>query len=246
MQKTRIQQNFDRASQSYDRVASIQKHSAQQLVSLLQHYFPHFYPASILDIGTGTGYIPTALLPIFPTSQYLLNDLSENMLSQTRLKLGPHPNLNFLLGDIEAVQFAPHDLIISNFALQWTTQLTRLLYRLYKHANLLAFSCLLEGTFAEWAALFTEYALLSPTYSYPTEHALTTYLVNLGASYCYVNTQDFTLTVDSPAHFIKYLQQLGANTSQQFFTSTQLKMLLKHPHAFTTTYKVCFILIGNL
>jgi malonyl-CoA O-methyltransferase len=246
MQKVRIQQNFNRASKTYDRVSTIQKICAQQLVILLQQHFPDFYPTSILDIGTGTGHIPAALFNIFPTSQYLLNDLSEGMLSMAHIKLGNQPNISLLPGDMEHVQFGHQELIISNFALQWAAQLTRILHQLYERSNLLVFSCLLEGTFTEWTALFTHYALPLPTYAYPTEQALTTYLLSLQARHCYIKTQDFMLTFDSLLHFIKYLQQLGANTGQHFLTPSQLKTLLKHStHSFTTTYKVYFALVGD-
>ena len=247
MQKSQIQQNFNRASKTYDQLAAIQKICAQQLVNLLRQYFPEFYPTSILDIGTGTGYIPEILLPFFPTSQYLLNDLAQDMLYAAHTKLGPRSNIFFLPGDMDTLQFAPQELIISNFALQWATQLTPLLRHLYKRSNLLVFSCLLDGTFAEWTALFSRYALPLPTYLYPTEHALTTYLLSLGAPHCYIKTQDFTLNFASPLHFMRYLQRLGANTGQHALTPTHIRTLLKHPtHAFTTTYKVYFALIGDL
>ena len=61
--KRKIKHRFNGASNSYDKVACVQKQSAELLVQKLQEFDKLFYPQTILDLGTGTGYIPEILLP---------------------------------------------------------------------------------------------------------------------------------------------------------------------------------------
>ncbi len=94
LNKNLIQKNFSRASSSYDNVAFIQRKCAAKLVSDLKKCFPNFYPCSILDLGTGTGYIPEILFDSFPKSRFVLNDISPYMLAQVRKKLIGKKKLN--------------------------------------------------------------------------------------------------------------------------------------------------------
>lgn len=245
--KKRIQTHFNRASSTYESVAYVQKECAQHLVALLERYHPSFYPTSILDIGTGTGYIPEALLPLFPQSQYYLNDLSSEMLAYAQEKLGQYTNFSFITADMDTLPLTHHQLIISNFALQWSTKLTYLLQRLYQHTDVLAFTCLLKDTFHEWSALFTQHTLPSPTYSYPTKMALNSYLKKLGPKHFYSGTQTFHVRFNSIYDFVKYLQKLGANTSSCTFSSSAFKMLRKQYHeSFYTSYQVYFAILKGI
>lgn len=246
--KEQIRQHFDRASQTYEKVAHIQKTCATHLVNLLRQQYPHFYPESVLDVGTGTGYVPEALLPFFPQSQYRLNDLSEKMLTNTLHKLGNSSTISPLLGDIETLKLDPHSLIISNFSLQWTTLIQKTLQKLYACSDLLVFSSLIDGTFTEWSSLFVENALPSPTYRYPSAASLTQCLTHLKAKHCHIETQQFTLTFPSVSHFMKYLQQLGANTSSQYpLSASSIRMLLNQStKPFCTSYYVYFAIIGDI
>lgn len=242
--KNHLQAHFDRASSTYESVAHVQKKAAHHLVNLLQQHLPTFYPSSILDVGTGTGYLPQILLSLFPKSHYHLNDLSSQMLSQAQKKLGQHANLSFILGDIENIPLTHHSLIISNFALQWASHLTSVLTNLYHHANAIAFTCLLENTFAEWTSLFTDYALPNPSYAYPTEALLIQYLKSLNPHYFYSETHTFPLHFPSKLAFARYLQKLGANQSSSTLSRAKIKRLLTHDASpFHTSYHVYFAIL---
>ncbi|AXI24640.1 Malonyl-CoA O-methyltransferase BioC [Cardinium endosymbiont of Sogatella furcifera] len=244
-QKAHIKSNFDRASSSYDSVASIQKKCAIELVNYLKKYAATFYPDSILDLGTGTGYIPKILSCYFPESQFTINDLSPNMLAQAKKKL-ENKKVEFILGDMEIQNFDFHDLVISNLALQWVNDHNKVIKKFYEHSRIFAFSSLLDGTFSEWSKIFIESSLPTPTHQYPSRQALEDYLLSLTPSKCFFNSQEFHLAFSNSSSFIKYLNNLGANYSNQQILVSDLKKIIKtYTDKINITYKVFFGILSK-
>lgn len=62
--------HFNRSSVSTETVAGIQKKSALFLVKKLLEVSKGVVPETILDLGTGTGYIPEYLVTHYPKSLY--------------------------------------------------------------------------------------------------------------------------------------------------------------------------------
>lgn len=241
LNKQKIQRAFNRAGLSYDRVATVQKRCAEELIVKLGEKFPHFTPASILDIGTGTGFIPELLLPLFPQSRYYLNDMAEVMLERTQRKWQTFENFHFMLGDMEDLDFKNSDLIISNLAFQWANTLTLSLEKFYNKSKVFAFSYLLSGTFREWADAFQKASFLPPTYPYSSEEELKSFLLSLNPKIYSFEVKEFEVVFDSALAFIRYLKSLGATVSIQDVSLLQLRKLLKtHNQEFRTTYKVFF------
>ena len=93
--KRKIQRRFDAASTSYEQVATVQSECAGILTKMLIQRIPDFNPSSILDLGTGTGYVPESLMQKFQKSVYTLNDISPKMIEQVQLKFKGHPQVFF-------------------------------------------------------------------------------------------------------------------------------------------------------
>jgi len=238
MQRSQIllQSYFNQASETYDQVADVQKSCAQILVGML----PDVTPESILDLGAGTGYVVQCLAPHFPQARYSLNDLAPNMLAKASVNV----KTRLILGDMELLDFPPHDLIISNLALQWVHDLPRLLPKLWGKSKVLAFSCLLEGSFASWRALFQNLALPIPTHDYPSREVMENLLRSLHPQ-VHIQTQDFTLTFPNARAVMRYLQQLGAaQPRRQIATPDLKKLLLTHQSPIHLTYKVFFAVLA--
>ncbi|BAP00145.1 methyltransferase domain-containing protein [Wolbachia endosymbiont of Cimex lectularius] len=241
LQKRYIQDNFNRASSSYDNVAFVQKECAAKLVNLLKSCFPEFHPQSILDLGTGTGYIPEILFSFFPQSKFTLNDISPSMLAKTKEKLAVYKEVAFILGDMEALDFGFHDLTISNLAVQWVRNLKKMIKESYNNSNVFVFSCLLDGTFNEWSRVFTKSLLPAPTHQYPSKQELESYLLHLKPKKYFFDSQEFTLCFPSASEFIKYLKNLGANLSSQTIPLSDLRKIVKtYTGKINVTYKVFF------
>ncbi len=59
-------------------------------------------PRTILDVNTGTGFVPQLLLTLFPTAKIVATDLSEAMLAQARTK---YPHIEFFQADTAKLPF---------------------------------------------------------------------------------------------------------------------------------------------
>lgn len=244
--KTQIKNRFDMASQTYESVAHAQKQSAELLIEKLLRFEPGFYPETILDIGTGTGYIPELLIPHYGKSLYTLNDIAPAMLEKTRFKFAAHNNFSFHIGDMETIDFKNHDLIISNFCLQWANNLLTAIKIFHATSKVFAFTCLLDKTFMEWQTILSSYGLSSVMKPYPAEQVLVSYCKELTDARFYFYTKDFQLEFSNAFSFIKYLKNLGAGISHTTIPINVLKALIAdHRYKFMVTYKVFFGIIGD-
>ncbi|MEG0036617.1 MAG: methyltransferase domain-containing protein [Victivallaceae bacterium] len=239
----KIRINFNKAGCSYDFVATVQKQCAEFLVDHLLK-IRDFNPKSILDLGTGTGYIPELLLNKYCDSYYYLNDIAEDMLRLCKAKLSRYPNINYLHGDMLKLKFDDFDLIISNFALQWLSDLENAL-RLFhsKSKNVFAFSTLLSGTFREWGTVLREYQNIKLR-NYPSLEKLVGICNGIKK-----NNQIFeyrfkkiSLSFDGFVTFMRYLKLLGASSFKESMKIGNLKSLIKQDQwkEFRVTYNVFF------
>ena len=252
--KHRISLNFNRAAPVYDWVASAQQQVAVQLADLIEQHTQQLVLNSLCDIGVGTGAMTALLLQKKPSIRHvLINDLATEMLDQAQLKLSPlikqgGCELSTLHQDMDQLTLAPHDLIVSSLALQWSTQLKQTLNYLSSRSRVLAFSCLSSDTFREWRELFEQLNMPSPTFIYPSINELASLTHDIAKRHhkSQVITQSASIPMRfiSPRAFVHYLKNLGANTSagaQKKMSSAQWKQFLSyHQHEFTTHYHVFF------
>ena len=242
--KEQIKKRFDLASHSYEQVASIQKKCAYQLVSMLRMYYNDYQITSILDVGTGTGYIPAILQKQWSASQYTLNDLSEAMLNVVQEKFKNNPSFSFRLGDIETLPIDSYQLIISNLSIQWVDNIEKLIKKLYAKSNLLAFSCLTEGTFKQWGELLSDYNIANVVKKYPSVQEFTHAINILQPKRQNVITKDFTLTFSNPLQLMRYLKKLGATYTSNVTDVAALHKFAKYTeHKCILEYKVMFVLL---
>lgn len=76
--------SFGRASSRYDSVAEVQRIARDELLSRLDHF--KLKPATILDLGAGTGLATPALKQRFPRARIVSLDLAVPMLHQAKLR----------------------------------------------------------------------------------------------------------------------------------------------------------------
>lgn len=243
--KDKIIQQFNLASDSYQSFAKIQQSAAQILVKNLINHHPNFVPNKILDIGTGSGVVVESLIDYFPKANYSLNDISPLMLKKAQLKLADlliEPQ--FIIGDLEEIEFKYHQLITANFVLQWVDNLDKAISKLAKASQVIAFSCLIENTFAEWNNLFINLGLKSPGIIYPNTQTIIKLIEQLKPkSYNYF-IQNFELTFKSLQEFTKYLKLLGARITNQPVKMSYLKNIINNnPGSFNTNYCVMFNIV---
>ena len=84
--KQKIANNFDKAANSYEHAATVQKMSSTILIDQLYQFEPNLDPKFILDLGTGTGFTTEILYQNYPKASFTLNDISRHMLYNAKNK----------------------------------------------------------------------------------------------------------------------------------------------------------------
>lgn len=151
----RVQRAFSRAADSYDGAAEIQRQVVDRLIAELPAKLTaEPVPATIVDLGCGTGYAFAGLASRYPDSRLIGLDFSENMLRRAPTL----PHLQKIAGNATALPIADAtaDLVISSLTYQWCA-LDRALAearRVLKPGGTLAFSTLTGDTFGELRQAF--------------------------------------------------------------------------------------------
>ena len=146
--KALVAQRFAKAGQSYIEQAVVQKQISAQLFEYLKMYCPQSLP-SVLEIGCGSGNLTHLFHSYFQVDQLFLNDLYEDVDQH----FSTIENIAWLIGDIEQLHLPQSlDAVISSSALQWMTDLPKLLHRIHdalKPKGYLGFSTFGENNLIE-------------------------------------------------------------------------------------------------
>lgn len=113
---------FNRHAPEYDRHASVQKRVIGRLVQLVQSHLSAA-PASVLDIGCGTGLLLDSLRRLYPESRLSGLDLAYSMLCRSRERLGPGVTLVQADAGLLPFRRGSTDLLVSTSTLQWLADL---------------------------------------------------------------------------------------------------------------------------
>ena len=146
--KALVAQRFAKAGQSYVEQAVVQKQISAQLFEYLKSYCPKTFD-SVLEIGCGSGNLTHLFQTHFQFDQLFLNDLYEDVDQH----FSTIQNIAWLIGDIEQLELPSElDAVISSSALQWMTDLPKLLHRIHdalKPKGYLGFSTFGENNLIE-------------------------------------------------------------------------------------------------
>ena len=126
--KGRVRENFSKGAQSYDTHSDIQDYCAKKLLNLIceNEFF------NILDIGCGTGTYTKLLAHNFPKARVKAMDLSEEMVDIAKRKL-EGARVDVFQADAEELSIKEEfDLITSNAAFQWFSNLEKSIERYSK------------------------------------------------------------------------------------------------------------------
>jgi malonyl-CoA O-methyltransferase len=240
MIKERIARSFDRSATSYDKAAGLQRECADKLISMMQKNI-ECAPTSMLDIGTGTGYLAEGLSGLYPNANLTINDISPKMLNAAFLSVSPKI-VEVILGDMdEERNFGAYDLVASNLALQWSDNIVATIKNFAEKAKYVAFTCLLDGSFKEWQETVESLSLSKPLYDYPTKGDLETSLSAVGIIDSTI--LEFNLPFDRPKEVVKYFQDLGAITNKKSFSIKEMRKMMNVNIKQNLNYKVFFCIL---
>jgi len=156
--KKDVADSFSRAASLYDSVAKLQRDVGAQLLTSLDQL--QIVPATVLDLGCGTGYFYPELRRRYPGARYLGLDLAQGMVEYARGQVTGAGD--WLVGDAEALPLAANsvDLVFSSLAVQWCYRPEHLfaeLSRVLRPGGCCVFTSLGPDTLCElraaWAAV---------------------------------------------------------------------------------------------
>jgi len=147
-----VQLAFDRFAGIYDEHAALEQEVGLRLLERLE--FHRLAPQRILDLGCGTGRTSAALKARFRKAQVIGLDSSRMMLAQLQRRSALLRPLRAVCADFAALPLPDRssELIISNLALQWSTDLEPLfaeIRRVLAPGGMLLFSTLGPTSFRE-------------------------------------------------------------------------------------------------
>jgi malonyl-CoA O-methyltransferase len=218
--KARVRASFNRAANTYDAAAVLQKQVREEMLSRLD--LVNIAPQAILDAGCGTGHGSFGLQKRFRSAQVYSLDIALNMLQQTQLQ---RPLLQKILNkqqllcaDIESLPIASNsmDLAWSNLALQWCNDLDAAfteVARVLQPESLFVFSTFGPDTLKELrAATSNGHTHVS---RFIDMHDIGDALIRAGFSTPVLDVEHYTLTYDDVKGVMKDLKSIGAHNATQ-------------------------------
>ncbi|PWC84307.1 hypothetical protein AEJ54_29585, partial [Azospirillum sp. Sp 7] len=151
--KAAIAAAFGKAAPRYEEHAAVQRIAAERLAERVAR-LPLPPRPRVLEIGCGTGFLSRALRERIGPADWLLTDLSPDMLARCRAALGDPTDSAFRIMDGEKPDLdGPFDLIVSSLALQWFRDPTAALARwaeMLAPGGRIAVATLAADSFREW------------------------------------------------------------------------------------------------
>lgn len=224
--KSRVRDSFDRAAETYDAAAVLQKFVRTEMLSRLD--LVAMQPTCILDAGCGTGHASAALMKKYPKAELVSLDLALGMLKKTQSVNASFANRikrvfgqaqqNLLCADIEQLPLADAsvDMIFSNLAIQWCNDLDAAfsgMHRVLRTDGLLTFSTLGPDTLKELRAASKTYGERVSVSRFFDMHDIGDALVRAGFSAPVLDVERVVLTYDDAIDVMRDLKAIGAHNA---------------------------------
>ncbi|WP_372522698.1 malonyl-ACP O-methyltransferase BioC [Sulfuricaulis sp.] len=217
LDKRRMRESFEHATDTYDAVAVLQREIADRLLARLE--VVRLKPQVILDIGCGTGYDARKLMKRYPRARVLGLDIVEAMANRARRNSGLWRRLtgrgDFACGDAERLPLAPAsvDMIVSNLALQWCDPRTVFAEarRVLRPGGLLMFTTFGPDTLRELRDAWRAADDAPHVHAFIDMHDIGDMLIHAGFADPVMDMEPFTLIYASVMEVMRDIKQLGAH-----------------------------------
>lgn len=217
--KQLVRRSFDRAAQTYDAAAVLQREVNERMLSRLEIIKQE--PLRILDIGSGTGYGSGHLRLRFPKASVYEADLALAMLQYSKSNQKSWRNwlrseTRHVCADMEALPFADNsqDMVWSNLALQWCNQPDAAfaeMLRVLKPGGLLMYSTFGPDTLKELVQIYAGIDGFNHVNRFIDMHDLGDAMVKTGYETPVVDMDMLTLTYSTARAALQDLKSIGAH-----------------------------------
>jgi malonyl-CoA O-methyltransferase len=216
--KARVRRAFDRAADSYEKFAVLQKEVCKRLLEKLE--IVKINPQLILDAGAGTGSAIPTLFKRYKKAQLVALDLSENMLNKSRQHGNFLRSHHLVCADIEKLPFADNvfDLVFSSLSLQWCNDLNAALLeakRVLKPGGLYVFSTFGPDTLKELRSSWAAVDNVNHVNQFIDMHDIGDALLFDGFAEPVMEAEVLTVTYNSVNEIMLDLKAIGANVTAQ-------------------------------
>ena len=220
LDKARVRASFNRAAQTYDAAAVLQKQVREEMLSRLD--LIKMSPKAILDMGCGTGSGSFSLQKRFKNAQVFSLDLALGMLQKTESQrpfMQKILNKSYLIcADIENLPIAnaSMNLLWSNLAIQWCNDLDAAFneaMRVLQPNGLFIFSTFGPDTLKELRAATSNGN--THVSRFIDMHDIGDALTRAGFSAPVLDVEHYTLTYDNVKGVMLDLKSIGAHNATQ-------------------------------
>ena len=223
--KKRVRASFDRAADTYDAAAVMQKLVREEMLSRLD--LVSLKPQCILDAGCGTGHASQSLLKKYPDAHVISLDFAMGMLRKTRAlnesiaqrfkRLIGLNQQSYLCADLEQLPLAANsvDMFWSNLAIQWSNNLDAVfadIHRVLRTDGLLMFSTLGPDTLKELRAASSVDGNVHVN-RFLDMHDIGDALVRAGFADPVLDVERVVLTYDDVISVMRDLKSIGAHNA---------------------------------
>ncbi len=212
--KTRL--GFDRAAHTYDANAILQREIGERLLERLD--LIKLQPQTVLDLGSGTGFMTEKLLKRYKKACVIGVDLAHSMAKKTRQRGSWLRKPHGVCADVAHLPFQPQcaDMLVSNLMLQWCNDLPSVFnefVQVLKPGGMLMFSTFGPDTLKELRASWGKVDGHTHTSRFMDMHDVGDALLQAGFRDPVMDMEIITLTYSDVRGLLRDLKGIGANNA---------------------------------
>lgn len=220
--KKAVRKAFSKAAMQYDAAAVMQREVCKRMLERLDYIKQK--PASVLDVGSGTGWGTRQLGERYPAAQIVALDIAMGMLQAARgtsswwSKLFDGNAKKYVCADMESLPVKTNsmNMVWSNLAVQWCNDLPATLvelHRVLKVDGLLMFSTFGPDTLKEIRSAFQGVDGYNHLNRFADMHDIGDMLVAGGFGDPVMDMEYITLTYDDVKAVMQDLRNIGAHNA---------------------------------
>ncbi len=216
LDKNITKMHFERAAESYDGAAILQREIAKRMGQRLDYIKQQ--PKRVLDVGCGTGYITEDLLKRYPKADVIAVDIAHSMSCKTQQLGSWLRKPKVICADAETLPLTEDsiDFVISSLMLQWSNDLNKVFtgfHHVLAPNGLLLFSTFGPETLTEIRQSWSEVDNRPHTSNFADMHEIGDALLQAGFQDPVTDMEMITMTYANVRQLMRDIKQIGASNT---------------------------------